>query len=86
MEAIAELRRLSKKSYLQSYSIALIYAAFGEKDEAFRALEEAYAEHDEDLFLIRVDPRLDSLRVDPRFVSLLQRVGLANSNCLTSSE
>ena len=78
VEAIAELRRLSKKSYVQSYSIALIYAALGEKDEAFRSLEEAYAEHDEDLFLIRVDPRLDSLRADSRFASLLQRVGLAN--------
>jgi DNA-binding winged helix-turn-helix (wHTH) protein/TolB-like protein/Flp pilus assembly protein TadD len=86
VEAIAELRRLSKKRYVQPYSIALIYTALGDKDEAFEWLERAYAEHDEDLILLKVDPRLDSLRADPRVMSLLQRVGLANVTSLTSSE
>ena len=86
LEAITQLRRASKKRYVPSYSIALIYCALGEQDDAFRSLEDAYAEHDEDLFLIKIDPRLDSLRADPRFPNLLQRVGLANSNHLTSSE
>jgi hypothetical protein len=40
--------------------------------------ERGYAEHDEYLALLRVDPRLDTLRADPRFISLLHRIGLAN--------
>jgi DNA-binding winged helix-turn-helix (wHTH) protein/TolB-like protein len=83
LHAIDELRRLSESRYVQPTFIALIYAAIGDKDEAFQWLEQAYTEHDEDLCLLKVDPRLDSLRTDPRFASLLQRVGLANSNHLT---
>jgi hypothetical protein len=80
------LKRLSKKRYVQPYPIALIYAALEDKDEAFQWLERAYAEHDEDLFLIKVDPRIDSLRADPSFASLLRRVGLGSSDHLASSE
>lgn len=77
--AVSKLSRLSKKRYVQPYSIALIYTALGDKDEAFQWLERANAQHDEDLFLLKVDPRLDSMRGDPRFASLLQRVGLGSS-------
>lgn len=84
-ETIVELTRWPEKHFVHPYSIALIYAALDDKDEAFRWLESAYADRDEDLVILKVDPRLDSLRADPRFMSLLERVGLANSN-QTSSE
>jgi DNA-binding winged helix-turn-helix (wHTH) protein/tetratricopeptide (TPR) repeat protein len=85
-EAIDELIRMSAKQYVQSGFIAGIYVALGEKDHAFEWLERAYAEHDEDLCLLKVDPRLDSLRTDPRFTRLLDRVGLSNAGYLRSSE
>jgi hypothetical protein len=75
-----------RASRVQPALIALIYAALGDKDEAFEWLERAYAVRDEDLCLLKVDPRLDSLRADARFKSLLERVGLADSNHLSSSE
>jgi tetratricopeptide (TPR) repeat protein len=86
LRSIATLRSLSKSCYVQSNLIALIYTALGQKDDAFDWLERAYAERDEDLCLLKIDPRLDSLRTDPRFISLLERVGLNGSDAVTSSE
>jgi hypothetical protein len=48
----------------------------GEKDAAFAALEKAFA-HRVGVVDINVDPRLDSIRSDPRFVDLLRRVGFS---------
>ncbi len=86
LEAIDELRCLSAERPVQPALIALIYTALGDNDKAFHWLEKAYAERDADLCLLGVDPRLDNLRGDPRFASLLHRVGLASSNYLISSE
>jgi TolB-like protein/Flp pilus assembly protein TadD len=85
-QAIAKLMRLSRKRYVQPSFIALIYAALKDKDEAFLWLEKAYSEHDDDLALLKVDPRWDVLRSDPRFEGLLRRVGLASFAPGTSSD
>ena len=75
--AIDALVLQSGERYVQPNFIALIYAALGNSDEAVHWLEKAYAEHDDDLGLLKIDPRWDGLRGDPRFLSLLERVGLA---------
>ncbi|MEO8433882.1 MAG: tetratricopeptide repeat protein [Pyrinomonadaceae bacterium] len=67
----------SNQGYVAGYSIALVYIALGEKDAAFRLLEKDYQERNEVLVWARVDPLLDDLRSDPRFVDLMRRVGLA---------
>jgi tetratricopeptide (TPR) repeat protein len=71
---IAELRG----STTNSYGVAEYHAALGEKDEAFAALNKADENHDYGLVVIKVDPRLDSLRDDPRFQDLLRRVGFSH--------
>jgi len=58
------------------YEIALVYAGLGEKNQAFRWLEDAYRAHDVGLVYLKVDPRLDTLRGDPRFAYLLRLTGL----------
>jgi TolB-like protein/DNA-binding winged helix-turn-helix (wHTH) protein/Flp pilus assembly protein TadD len=53
-----------------------VYAALGEKDEAFNCLEKAYQAHDFFLSFLKVDPHLDPLRSDARFVELARRIHL----------
>ena len=78
-KVLEQLKGLSDQGYELHYHIALIYLALGDKDQAFAWLEQAYNERDEELGLLKVDPMLDSLRADPKFVSLLERVGLGPS-------
>jgi hypothetical protein len=53
-----------------------LYTALGEREQAFAALERAYAAHDNQLQFLRANSNLDPLRADPRFQDLLRRVGL----------
>jgi len=72
-ETIAELKeRLQKENV--TYSISLVYAGLGEKDQAFEWLERAYKARDKGLTYLKVDPALDPLRSDPRFQDLLRRM------------
>jgi TolB-like protein/Flp pilus assembly protein TadD len=74
-----KLRELRKRKYVAGYDLAVLHAALGENDGAFAWLETAFAEHDETLCLLGIDPILDGLRLDPRFDGLLNRVGLPPS-------
>ena len=56
--------------------IAFVHVALGQADVAFDWLEKALAERAWSLVLLRVDPRADPLRADPRFADLLRRIGL----------
>jgi TolB-like protein/Flp pilus assembly protein TadD len=51
------------------------YAALGEKDKAFAQLEKLYDYRTWGLITLKVEPALDPLRDDPRFLDLLRRVG-----------
>jgi tetratricopeptide (TPR) repeat protein len=75
---IAELKCQSAPQAGHPTLIALVYTAIGDRDEALKWLEAAFAERDPDLCLLKVDPRLDSLRGDSRFMRLLELVGLAS--------
>jgi hypothetical protein len=56
--------------------IATIYAGLGDTDKAFAFLDKALQERSLDIIWnLKVDPRVDSLRSDPRFRTLWQRVG-----------
>lgn len=57
---------------------AELYVALGEVDRAFQVMDGLYRRHDGGLMLWNADPRFDSLRADPRFQQLVQRVGLTN--------
>jgi TolB-like protein/Tfp pilus assembly protein PilF len=72
-----EARQAQRKTgYSSAYRIADLYAALGDKEQAFRWLNTAYQERDLSLLGLRVDFLLDPLRSDPRFVELARKVGL----------
>lgn len=65
----------SNTPYVSPYMVATIYAGLGDKDQAFAFLEKAYQEKSTDIsWSFKSDLRLDSLRSDPRFHSLLRRI------------
>ena len=72
---LAELKEQSKVRYVASYWIAMIYVGLDEKDEAFAWLERGYQERSWWLVWIKMDPMVDSLRSDSRFIDLMRRIG-----------
>ena len=77
MKILDQMKRLTGERYNLGTHIAAIYAALGNKDEALAWLTKACDEHEQGVVDLKVDPRLDTLRGDPRFVDLLRRVKLA---------
>ena len=71
-----EQMRPGGSEYVSFYGAAGLCAGLRERDQAFYWLEECYRRHDTGLRWIKVDPKLDPLRSDPRFDSLLQRLHL----------
>lgn len=74
--ALEELREMSKTRYVSPYLIAVVYAGLGDKDQTFVWLNKAYEDRSFFLIWLKVEPRFDSLRTDPRFAELVRRVGL----------
>ena len=76
MRVLEDLEQLTKKRYVCSYEVATAYVLLKEKDRAFRWFDKAVEDRSDCMVVLAVDPRLDSLRSDPRFQDLLRRVGL----------
>ncbi len=72
-ERLAEIQQLRESDYVDAYFVALLYEALGRRDAAIRELERAVEENSATLFLLDVDPRMDSLRSDCRFHALRDR-------------
>ena len=75
-EILRHILQRRSRSYVPALWVARVYAALGEKEDAFRWLETAFAEHSPQLAFLKVDPALDPLRSDSRFSDLLHRMNL----------
>ena len=76
LEMVHELAALSQRRYVSPFDTALIYMALGEKEKAFEWLDVALAQRCYELTWLKVDPRWDSLRSDPRCLSAIHAIGL----------
>jgi tetratricopeptide (TPR) repeat protein len=83
---LAQLLQASEKRYVSAPVIAAVYVAFGDKEEAFRWLERAFAEHSGILQWIAFLPEFRPLHSDARFPHLLRRIGVSNNSVLAITE
>lgn len=71
---LAELQELAKMKYVPPYNIAMLLNGLGRADEAFGFLQTALSDGDVRLIFLKIDPKWNSFRADPRFVELMKRL------------
>ncbi|HKP31037.1 MAG TPA: protein kinase [Gemmatimonadales bacterium] len=75
-EIMTRLEDESKRTYMRSEVLAMGYASLQDYDRAFRCLEKAYQARSAGLIYLHVDQAYKALRSDPRFATLVGRIGL----------
>jgi TolB-like protein/DNA-binding winged helix-turn-helix (wHTH) protein/cytochrome c-type biogenesis protein CcmH/NrfG len=73
LEIVSNLRKLPNVSPVD---VAAVFSALGDAEQAFQWLDKAYETHNALLIFVKLDPRFDRYRSDPRFRDLVRRVGL----------
>jgi len=73
---LAQLLELNRKRYIPPEFFSEIYAALGEKDEAFAWLDKSYDARSAFLPALLHSPLFDDLRSDPRFPEMIRKRNL----------
>ena len=71
---LGQLKDQSARSYVSSYSIGEVCLGLGDRNQALDWLEKAYEERARALVMLKVEPKVDPLRSDPRFQDLICRM------------
>lgn len=74
LATLEELKSASSQRYIPAYNIAIIYNGLGNREETLNLLEKTLSEHDARTILLKVDPKLDNLRNEPRFIEIMRRL------------
>jgi serine/threonine protein kinase/tetratricopeptide (TPR) repeat protein len=75
---LEELTSRASKDYVPAMWIALVHLGISDLDGLFRWLDRAWEDRDGSLILISAAVEFDAVREDPRFKSLLARMGMAH--------
>jgi TolB-like protein/Tfp pilus assembly protein PilF len=75
-DVLRTIESLAAKRYIPPCAAALVHAGLGEADRVFECLERAREARDVHLVYLRVDPKWEPLRRDPRLEAFLERCGL----------
>ncbi len=71
-----ELLKLSAEGYVPPYNFAIVYNAIGESDKALDYLEKGHEQKDVRMVFLKVEPKWNNLRTEPRFLDLMKRMRL----------
>ena len=67
---------LTKKEHVSPFFIALVYTGLNDKEKALEWLQKAYEEKSGSVRYLKMEPRLQNLRNDPRYTELMKKIGL----------
>jgi adenylate cyclase len=73
---LPEIKTRPEELAESTFGIAAYHFYLEENDKGFEWLEKAFSERDNSIWSIQLDPRLDKVRTDPRYLSVLERLGL----------
>jgi tetratricopeptide (TPR) repeat protein len=73
---LEDLHRRAETSYVSPVPFTGLYVTLGETDAAFDWLEKAYDERRGWLAYLKIEPLLEGIRYDARFLRLMQRMRL----------
>src|SRR6058998_3167005 len=73
-QILRELEAQAKRQYVSSTAFAMIYLGLGEKEKALDWLDKSYQDQESACWYLTVDPIYDSVRKEPRFQALVQKV------------
>jgi eukaryotic-like serine/threonine-protein kinase len=78
-QTLVQLAADTQRHYVTPVAHALVYIGLGKLDQAFEWLEKSLQDRSWWLAWLKVDPLFDRARSDPRFSSLMSRVGLPSA-------
>jgi adenylate cyclase len=73
-QMLRELEEMAKRQYVSTTAFADIHLGLGEKKKALDWLEKSYQDQESACWYLKVDPIYDSVRNEPRFQALVQKV------------
>ncbi|HEX5215825.1 MAG TPA: protein kinase [Vicinamibacterales bacterium] len=71
-----EARRAANADYMAPQDFAYVQIALGDVDRGLALLQQGVNEHASRLLWLGVDPRVDAVRGDPRFITIIRRLGI----------
>ena len=74
-DELARILALGKERWISPYSTALLYNGLNEREQSLSWLEKGLAEHDPRMVFLKVEPKWNNLRSDPRFQKIMTAVG-----------
>jgi eukaryotic-like serine/threonine-protein kinase len=72
-KVLNKMLAVAERQYVKPYFVAMCYTAVGDKDKAFEWFYRALEERNEFLIWFGTEPKLASLRTDPRYLDILRR-------------
>ncbi|HUK79550.1 MAG TPA: adenylate/guanylate cyclase domain-containing protein [Nitrososphaerales archaeon] len=74
---LEELEALVSDGSVSAYQLACCRFRLGDNDRGFELMELAYSRYDRYVLIMGIEPEFDRVRTDPRYLSMLQKIGLA---------